>query len=440
MKPLNGIWTMRHSFFICVICGVFISLICGSGCGPTYKDKGLEQAIVRLCKKDSNIDVKAKRVGKTLGIYVPVGGLFESTAALKQNMTLDELFTGIKFTKEAADKIEAVSLVLSRVALSTDADVDFYVLILADTKGTGIQIVVTRYIKDMKRVMLGDVSRGDYFQRLLMDVSFDPVGAAKETVKRFFYDMQRLPADVLASRYFSKVSDVKASSPDFFLYLAELDYKRQRLFSIIDSSGIQVEKGKVLVKCRVRETYVPLAGYENFNFTQPSGSENEYIILLETLFMPYLIEQVFSAKAPYPEQFVKYQDLQVWLDQDFFLKEITMPDFLAKQLATRVRNLYQSDIRLRDEFLVNVASGEYQPRKRAFKIIVDIENKKTGRGVSRQRINFNQMWEIISQTLRRYDFKDYDTVELFNISDARKEVMARADLINKFWPKWLLRR
>ena len=261
-----------------------------TGCGPTYKDKEVSQSIINLCKTDFKTDVKVKRIGRTLGIYVPVDGLFESTKNLKAGATLDEIFTGIKFTKEATDKIENTSLALTRVALSTDADVDFYVLILADTKGSGIQIVVVRYVKDMRRIMLGDVSRGDYVQRILMDVSFDPVPSAKDTVRRFFYDLQRLPMKMAIARYFSKMTDARLTSPDFFLYLSELDYKARRAPFVTDLKGIQIEKARVLVKCRVTENYIPAPGYEGFKFLFPSRSEYEYNLLLDTAYMPYLID------------------------------------------------------------------------------------------------------------------------------------------------------
>jgi hypothetical protein len=163
-------------------------------------------------------------------------------------------------------------------------------------------------------------------------------------------------------------------------------------------------------------------------------------MLLNASYLPYLIEEAFPAKPPYPKRFAKYENPQAWLDQDFFLEEIKMSDFLAKQLAGRVRNLYQTDPHLKDTFLIPIANGEYLTAKKRFKIVVDIESKKIGHGAIKQDVNFSQIWKVISQTMRRYDFKDYNTVELFNIADAKKEIMTRADLIDKFWPKWLLRR
>jgi hypothetical protein len=147
------------------------------------------------------------------------------------------------------------------------------------------------------------------------------------------------------------------------------------------------------------------------------------------------------AKSPYPARFATYENPDAWTKEDFFLEDIQVGDFLARQLAGRIRNLYQTDPALRDEFAVNLASGEYQPAKKKFKIALDIERRKPAKPKARptQALDFNRMWEVVSQVLRRYEYKDYDTVELFNIANAKKEVMSRAELIDKFWPKWLIK-
>lgn len=418
-----------------------------AGCGPTYLDKDLNQQIVKICKDEYNIGVKVKRVGRTLGVYVPVDGLFESTVKIKDATTLEDIFAGIKFGKEAADKLENVSMVLSRAALSTDAPVDFYILIAADTKGSGIQIVITRYIVDMRRVMLGDVSRGDYVQRLLMGVDFDPVPNAKDTVKSFFYDLQQLPPHLLITRYFSKTTNASVVSSNFFLYLAESDYKEQKRFRVTGLKGLQIARSKVLVKCKVRETYRPARGYERFKFLYPSGFENEYLILIDTAYIPYFILEIvplYSAGAEgsierlsYPEKFAKYENSSLWDEGDFFLEDVQLPDFLARQLANRIKDLYQAAPGFKNKFSITLVNGEYQPAERKFKITLDI---KTKRGRKGEPIDFTEAWRIISQVMRRYAFKDYDAVELFNIADARKELMTRTELLDKFWPKWLLRR
>ena len=417
----------------------FLLIAAIAGCKPTYTNENIEQSIIKICKDDYKIDIKTKRIANTLGVYVPINGLFESKAQIKgREAAPEDILSDIKFSKEAADRIGDVSMALSRAVLSTDAPIDFYVLVASDTKATGLQIIITRYAMDIKRLMLEDVSQGEYHQRLLMDMDFGPVNGAEETVKEFFYDLSRLSSQAIITRYFSKITNIRVESSDFFLYLSELSYKATRRFYVTEIKGAQIDKTKVLVKCKVRENYTPAAGYENFKFLYPSGFTNEYLILLDTSYIPYMIEQVLPLlkDAPLPERFKAYEKPDAWEKGGFFLEPITLPEFLARQLASRIRELYQTDSRLKNKFAINLIKGEYQPQQKKFKVMFDIEAK----GIRPERADFNDVWKIISDVLRHYDFKDFASVELFNIADAKKEVMLRQELLYKFWPKWLIKR
>lgn len=432
MKQRKVIQFLLLSIAVCQLFAV-------AGCRPTYKNENLEQSIIEFCKKEYKADVSVKRVGKTIGIYLPVNSLFESTAVKGRIASPEDALAGIKFTKEALDKMEDVSMALSRVALSTDAPVDFYVLIVGDKKAAGLQIVITRYAMDMKRLILGDVSRGDYAQRLLMDMDFGPVSAAEETVKEFFYDIERLPAQIIISRYFSRMTNVRIESSDFFLYLSEFVYKNKRKYYVTDVKGIQFEKNKVLVKCSVKETYSPAPGYENFKFLRPSGSSCKYLFLLDTSYIPYMIEQALpiSTTSAFPSRFKAFEKSETWNKSGFYLEEIKFPDFLARQIVSRIKDLYQANPELKKKVFINLIKGEYVVKDKKFKIIMDLEKRPEA---GKEKTDFTDAWKIISQVMRRYDFKDYQSVELFNIADAKREVMIKPELLSRFWPKWLLKK
>ena len=128
--------SIRLLFLPFAICYLLFAI---SGCRPTYTDENIQQSIVKICKEEYKTEVKIKRIGKTLGIYLPVNGLFESNVDMKSQTTLEDALSAIRFTKDAATKIDDVSTAISRVALSTNASIDFYVLIAADIKGSGIK-------------------------------------------------------------------------------------------------------------------------------------------------------------------------------------------------------------------------------------------------------------------------------------------------------------
>jgi len=437
---------LKDSFVIGILTFVILAFSV-AGCRPTYTNDNIEQSIVKICKDEYKLDVTTKRIGRTLGVYVPISGLFESTVKKQgRNTTLEDVLSGIRFSKAATEKIGDVSMALSRAAISTDAPIDFYVLVASDTKASGLEIIITRYALDMKRFMLGDVSMGDYHQRLLMDMDFGPVTAAEETAREFFNDLERVSSQAVITRYFSKISNIRIESPDFFLYISELNYKDNRKFYIAKLKGAQIEKNKVLVRCKVKETYTPSQLHEGYRFLYPSGFTNEYLILLDTSYIPYLIERVLLLNAadeegnirklPFPAKYKEYENFNALEKNGFFLEEITFPDFLARQLSGRIRELYQAQAGVKNKFVMNLIKGEYQPAAKKFKIVFDIESK----GVKREEVDFNPMWKIISDVMRQYDFKDYGSVELFNIADSKKEVMNRQELLDKFWPKWLLRK
>ena len=100
-----------------------------------------------------------KTVGKTLGVYMPVDNLLDSS---------------LQPSEESFKKLGNVLQVLSRVTLSTDANLEFITLVARDSKISGFELVLTRYVEDIKRFMVGDISRGEYIKRMLFETRFDP--------------------------------------------------------------------------------------------------------------------------------------------------------------------------------------------------------------------------------------------------------------------------
>lgn len=147
-----------------------------AGCGPTYPKGNLAGALVDVCKKEYKIDIKAEIVGKTLGIYIPLPSLFDITFGLND---------------KAQDMIQDVLLSASRVALSTDADIQFYCVIAQDVRLPEIQVIIIKYIDDVKRAFYTDISRDEYFKRTIFDINVNPQSRKEQTIKEIFkkYDL-----------------------------------------------------------------------------------------------------------------------------------------------------------------------------------------------------------------------------------------------------------
>jgi hypothetical protein len=157
----------RFLFLVSVLC----FLVTLSGCTPTYSKEKFKESILKVCKDEYKLDVKAETVGKTVAVYVPLENLIDFTFSI---------------TKSAGEKINNVILTVSRVALSTDAKFDFYVVIAHDVRIPEIQIVIIKTVDDVKRFLLNDISRSEYAKRMIIDIRFSPQAQKEHAIQEIF--------------------------------------------------------------------------------------------------------------------------------------------------------------------------------------------------------------------------------------------------------------
>jgi len=147
---------------------VFLPL---SGCMPTYPKEKLPETVKQVCKIEYGMNVDVMVIGQTMGIYYPMEGLMDISLGIKE---------------EAWDKISNLILVASRVVLSTDADIKFYCVITQDAKLPELQVVIIKYVDDVKLGMYRGISRSESFKRTLFSINLTPYPTAgeKRTVDR----------------------------------------------------------------------------------------------------------------------------------------------------------------------------------------------------------------------------------------------------------------
>ncbi|MCK5241598.1 hypothetical protein KAR34_04030 [bacterium] len=127
------------------------------GCKASYPTGGVEDTIRELCEKEYGVAVQVTTRGRTIGALVVME---------------DILLSDLTFSDQALNKLEDVMLTTSRVTLSSEFDYDFFVVTILDATA-GIQISFVRYVQDIKRLIMDDISRSDYFQRLLIEVELN---------------------------------------------------------------------------------------------------------------------------------------------------------------------------------------------------------------------------------------------------------------------------
>jgi len=175
---------------------------CSSSTSPTYSKDNIATTIEDICKNEYKLDVKAKLVGSTLWIYLPVENMlvrsdekekytekFEvkdnkaefSGQALKIDFLIrpikeKEVSQEYKYNKEVVEKMGNVWKVLRRVVFSLERkhtpEPKFYCLVTADIN-LGFEIRELIYYLDLKKVSYEFISWGEYQHRSIQDSNAD---------------------------------------------------------------------------------------------------------------------------------------------------------------------------------------------------------------------------------------------------------------------------
>ncbi|NQT22109.1 MAG: hypothetical protein HQ579_01580 [Candidatus Omnitrophica bacterium] len=301
---------------ICLV----ILLLSLSGCTHTYPKETLADSIVEMCKKEYKVDIKAELIGNTLAIYIPLPSLFDIT---------------LRVNKESQTIIQNVILSASRVALSTNAKIEFYCVIAQDARMPEIQIIVIKYITDVKRAYFLDISRGEYFKRAIFDINVNPQSKKEKSIKE------------MIKKY-------------------EIDPAMQE--KVIDE---------------------------------------------------------FFRSAP-----LGLKDFGYWQGR-FYIKNITLPEFLAEQIAYRVRMKFREDDELSKIFLLKQIQGSYKKEadeKVFFYIYFDIKVNEIleiiGTKTEENEI-FKNIFIEVADCLYGYKFKDFDAVKIYDQNNSSKLIVTK---------------
>lgn len=311
---------------LCLLTSV-LCLLTTAGCGPTYPKEKLKESVIRLCKKEYKLDVKVKTVGRTVAIYLPLDNLLDFTFAI---------------TPDASERINQVILSVTRVVLSTDAEYDFYCVIAHDIRNPEIQIVIIKSVEDVRRFILGDISRGEYGKRMLIDMRIAPQAQKERAIKDVFDRMN-------------------------------IDKKWQE--------GVM----------------------QDFFMSDPA-----------TL-----------------------GDIGYWGGK-FYIKDINLPEFLAEEIASRIKLSFRDNKALNESLVLRSAKGVYAAPSQAnggssyFRIEISVEPRTMDAFTSKDVSNdlFAHALKISYDVIHGYHFTDFDHVEIKNLTDGRSSKVLKEDLDN----------
>jgi len=370
-------------FFACSLF-LFSSLIL-SGCGKeTYPHKKLAESVENLCREEYKTEVTAKVVGKTLGIYLVLDRLLGS-------------FSGqLSFEEKASKILEDVMISIRRVTLSTDSDVKFFTLIGAD-ESLGVELNMTRYVEDVRRVMLLNISRDDFFGRMMYQLRPSPTVLGKKRIYEFFKSMGQGNVENIIRQNFVDNVSVKDISPSFFLRLLELGMKEKVKYRVLAIREKPISSEKMLYYVKVKENFSLKEGFSESSLSLPPNFIHEYVIAVSAATYPALIERVYPLNTvnkekthvwlPIPEEIEEYGVPASWKKRDFYLEDAQLPEFIAFQVAQKIKtDLSEGPEKLDQPYVVENVEASFVeedsliipegiPKRSIFELIFTLKEK-----------------------------------------------------------------
>jgi len=250
------------------------------------------------------MDVDVAVFGTTMGLYYPMEGLLDA---------------GMGISEKAWDRISDLLLVASRIVLSTDANIQFYCVVTQDRRLPELQVVIIKYVDDVKRSMVRNISRNEAFKRTLFSINLTPQAEKERSVEQAF---NRLGVD---------------------------DGIRQKV-----------------------------------------------------------LEEFFRSPP------AKLSDVGYWKG-DFYLKDITLAEFLAEQIVNRIKTDFRSDAELLKKFNFINAEGSYIEENDkgsffvSFKIADHGPSKEPGEKIKEK---IKEVIRVANEVTNGYGFKDFDFLVL----------------------------
>lgn len=328
-----------------------------AACGPTYPKTRVVQAVVDLCRAEYHLEAQAVLQGNTLAVLLPATHLFESPVTITSETDVRLLNQQLKFSPQGMDQLQHVALIVRRVILSTDAPIEFYLVMIRDAEGGQVELRWLGHILDLKRLNAMDISQGEFLKyRSVIYFRAVPAAGARRTVEQLFEDVRhRAPVPTIA-KHFSSQADLRSLLPFLVEQMVPASRPGEGMATLAEIRTHHVGSETVLVFAR---TLVPSTG------VQPVREQGYYFVV-ETGELRGVIRQVIPvALRPFPDAtlgrwlipkgFARYGPPERWGGEELFVEPVQLPAFLAEQVARRVR----VDLAARPQMAGLAVVGEY---------------------------------------------------------------------------------
>lgn len=411
---------------------IFLFLLTNTGCSnifaPTYPKNEIPDAIKNLCEQEYGITEKidVKIVGKTLGVRIH----------------FDELLDiNLKLQEGTLDKLQDILKIIRRVCLSTDANLDFYIIIGYEKK-LGIEVVFYSYVDDLKRVIAGWMSPDDYFSRLIKTMRMDTLRWGNSRIDKFAKDIEsgnmiKVIVNNLATG--TKLTDL---SPEFLKILTDLNKKNYIRFYILKTNSIPTSSQERLFYIEAKEHYTPVVE-ETDKLQYPSGTIHKLYILVGMEDLNPIIESIYTLEN-LPEKYLNLGSSDTWIEDDFFVEDFVFHEFLSTQIVQSIQSelnedkekdsaegressyIFKGDFIIKNKINTQVKLAD--PSKNIFKMTIKGKKNKTSEIPQ-------QLKDVILKTVRnvcdKYKFYDLGEIQIVDNKNNQLLTIDKSTLFRK---------
>ncbi|MEK6732880.1 MAG: hypothetical protein AABY55_04565 [Candidatus Omnitrophota bacterium] len=389
---------------------ILLSIVLSSCNKPSYPTGKVEDSVLKLCKDEYKLEnVKTKITGSTLGVYIPVEGLVDPD---------------LKLNQDAGKKIENVAMSIHRVITSTDQPLKFYILTARDTKTTGAEFILTGFVYDVVRVRLFDISRGEYFQRILRDFRFNPSIAGEQKIRELFNSLNQNA---------SLAENVKSIFYPIYL----IGKKNTQKIEIAEVESKEISDRESLLYVKTKEEYEAAPGFEAYTAIFPPGFTNEYLFLVDLSLLASPVKEVVSKyfysnneirQRNLKDTFEQYKDIDLIGIDGFPKKDLDIGWFLGQQISRRIKSLFEENKKLKNKFKVASSLGGIENNVFRFKFNISSDKNLPE---DEKRI-FSEILKMTGTVLHLYSFEDYKGAEFINGLNAERKVYLSKEDLEKF--------
>jgi hypothetical protein len=284
--------------------------------------------------------------------------------------------------------------------------------------------VLTGFIYDVVRVRLLDISRGEYFERILRDFRFNLSIAGEQRVREIF--------DVIGQ----DESITQILKPILYpLYTIGKNGSQKIQIASIESKELSDHESLFYVK--TNEYYEPLPGFEVYLAIFPPGFNNEYLFLLDLSLTTNPVKEIVSKyfysnneirQRNLEDTFEQYKDIGYIGTDGFPKNDLSVEWFLCQQISRRIKTLFAENKRLKKSFNAVSSQGDITNGIFRFKFNITSNTNLP----NDERIIFSSIIKMAGAVLHLYSFEDYEGAEFINTAGTEKKIYLSKEDMERF--------